>query len=161
MLNSPDARATPNLPLDAREAVHSLFRAMSAWQDEVGASTGRCNETVLNNIAATARAFGWPNELIETLHQHLALCSKIQLGMFDTLADAWQRGIASLATDQLMIAWAIVSNSSNKPILIAKELFTAPVLFWSQVAKASRGSWALSARETDSDMQRTPAARAH
>ena len=56
---------TQNFDAGAREAVNAFFDALSEWRDEVGASTERYSETVLDKMVAAATAMGWSKELVE------------------------------------------------------------------------------------------------
>ena len=64
MSSSPNTRTQQILPRDARDAIEAVFDALSKWRDEIGASTERYSETVLDKMADAARALGWPNELL-------------------------------------------------------------------------------------------------
>ena len=52
MASSRDSPVTQSLPREAREAIEAVFDALSSWRDEVGASTERYSETVLDKMAA-------------------------------------------------------------------------------------------------------------
>ena len=99
---SRDLQATQSLPREAREAIEAVFDALSAWRDEVGASTERYSETLLDKMAAAARALGWPKELVEASHKHLAQASRMQIHMIDQLMHAWQKQLTSPTSDQFM-----------------------------------------------------------
>jgi hypothetical protein len=73
---------------DARDAIEAVFDALSKWRDEIGASTERHSETVLDKMAYAARALGWPNELVDASHKHLVQASKAQMQTIDQLMDA-------------------------------------------------------------------------
>ena len=102
MPSSPDSQVTQSVPREAREAIKALFDALSEWRDEVGASTERYSETVLDKMAAAARALGWPTELVDASHKHLAQASKTQMHMIDQLMDAWEKQLTSPTSDQFM-----------------------------------------------------------
>ena len=42
---------------DARDAIEAVFDALSKWRDEIGASTERYSETVLDKMADAASAW--------------------------------------------------------------------------------------------------------
>ena len=102
MASSRDLQATQSLPREARESIEAVFDALSAWRDEVGASTERYSETVLDKMAAATRALGWPKELVEASHKHLAQASKMQMHVIDQLMDAWQKQLTSPTADQFL-----------------------------------------------------------
>ena len=68
---------TEHLDAGAREAVNAFFDALSAWRDEVAASTARYRETVFDKMVAAATAMGWP-KLVEASRMHLGQASKMQ-----------------------------------------------------------------------------------
>ena len=102
MASSRDSQVTQSLPREARESIEAVFDALSAWRDEVGASTERYSETVLDKMAAAARALGWPKELVEASHKHLVQASKMQMHVIDQLMDAWQKQLTSPTADQFI-----------------------------------------------------------
>jgi len=55
MSSSPNTRTPQILPRDARDAIEAVFDALSKWRDEIGASTERYSETVLDKMADAAR----------------------------------------------------------------------------------------------------------
>src|SRR6516165_6946791 len=91
MAISHDTRAMQSLPPEAREAIKAVFEALSEWRDEIGATTERYSETVLDKMAAAARALGWPRELVDASHKHLAQASRTQIQLVDQLMQAWQK----------------------------------------------------------------------
>jgi hypothetical protein len=54
---------TESLDREGREAVNAVVDALSAWREEVAASTARYSQTVLDKLAAAATAMGWPKSL--------------------------------------------------------------------------------------------------
>ena len=79
MTRSPESRVMPSLPREAREAIKSVFDALSEWRDEISTSTERYSESVLDKMAVAARALGWPKELVDASHKHLMQASKAQI----------------------------------------------------------------------------------
>ena len=138
MASPPNSRATQNLPRDAREAIEAVFDALSAWRDEVGASTERHSETVLDKMAAAARALGWPTELIEASHKHLAQASKMQMRVIDQLMDAWQKQLTSPTADQFM---AQLRTLPGGGFGLTPEAMSNPLGFWMQAAEMWQRNW--------------------
>jgi len=129
MPSSPDSQVTQSVPREAREAIKALFDALSEWRDEVGASTERYSETVLDKMAAAARALGWPTELVDASHKHLAQASKTQMHMIDQLMDAWEKQLTSPTSDQFMAQLRTFPSSG---------FGATPIDFWMQTAEMWR-----------------------
>ena len=138
MSSSPDSRVIQSLPREAREATKAVFDALSEWRDEVGASTERYSETVLDKMAAAARALGWPKELVEASHKHLAQASKMQMYVIDQLMDAWQKQLTSPTSDQFM---AQLRTFPSAGFGAMPEAMSAPLDFWMQTAEMWRRNW--------------------
>lgn len=137
MPRSPEMPTTQSLPPEARDAINAVFDALAAWRDEVGASTERYSETVLDNMAAAARALGWPKELVEASRQQLTQASKTQIQMIEQLLDAWQKQLASPASDQFMAQLRPLSGVGfGMP-----ETLTAPLDFWMKTAELWQRNW--------------------
>jgi hypothetical protein len=133
MASSRDSQVTQSLPREAREAIESVFDALSEWRDEVGASTERYSETVLDKMAAAARALGWPKELVEASHKHLAQASKMQMHVIDQLMDAWQKQLTSPTADQFMAQLRTLPSAG---------FAATPIDFWMQAAEMWQRNWA-------------------
>jgi hypothetical protein len=86
---------TESLDREGREAVNAVFDALSAWREEVAASTARYSQTVLDKMATAATAMGWPKEVVEASRKHFEQASKMQTNMIDRLMDAWQEQLKS------------------------------------------------------------------
>ena len=132
MSSSPDSRVLQSLPREAREATKAVFDALSEWRDEVGASTERYSETVLDKMAAAARALGWPKELVEASHKHLAQASKMQMHVIDQLMDAWQKQLTSPTADQFMAQLRTLPSAG---------FAATPMDFWMQAAEMWQRNW--------------------
>ena len=102
MSSSPNNRTPQILPRDARDAIEAVFDALSKWRDEIGASTERYSETVLDKMADAARALGWPKELVDASHKHLVQASKAQMQTIDQLMDAWKKQLTAPEANQFM-----------------------------------------------------------
>ena len=139
MSSSPDLRAIQSLPREAREATKAVFDALSEWRDEVSASTERYSETVLDKMGAAARALGWPKELVEASHKHLAQASKMQLHMLDQLMDTWKKQLTAPASDQFTAQLRMFPSTGFGAM---PEAMSAPLDFWMQAAEMWQRNWA-------------------
>jgi hypothetical protein len=137
MTNQP---VTERADRNPREAVNAVFDALSAWRDEVSASTARYSQTVLDKMATAATAMGWPKELVEASRNYCEQASKIQTNMIDQLMDAWQEQLKSPMPSQFIAqlpsfpGLGAPSHASNFPM--------APVEFWMEAANVWQRNWA-------------------
>ena len=80
---------------EGHEAVNAVVDALSAWREEVAASTARYSQTVLDKMTTAATAMGWPKEVVDASRTHFEQASKMQTNMIDHLMDAWQEQLKS------------------------------------------------------------------
>ena len=139
MSRSPNSRATQSLPREAREAIKAVFDAHSEWRDEVSTSTERHSETVLDKMAAAARALGWPKELVDASHKHLVQASKAQMHVIDQLTDAWEKQLTAPASDQFM---AQLRTLPSAGFGVMPDAMSNPFGFWMQAAETWQRNWA-------------------
>ena len=129
---------TESLDREGREAVNAVFDALSAWREEVAASTARYSQTVLDKMAT---AMGWPKEVVEASRQHFEQASKMQMNMIDQLMDAWQKQLKSPMPGPF--------NAEQRPFpgmrLGSSEISAfeiAPAQLWMEAAEAWQRNWA-------------------
>lgn len=137
MATSPDKRAMQGLPREAREAIKAVFEALSDWRDEVGSTTERHGEMVLDKMAAAARALGWPKELVDASHKHLTQASKAQMHLIEQLMQAWEKQLTSPTSDQFMI------QLRTLPTMGLGATPSTPLEFWMQAAEMWQRNWEL------------------
>lgn len=132
----PETRVPQGLPREAREAIKAVFDALSEWRDEVGATTERYSETVLDQMAAAARALGWPKELVDASHKHLAEASKAQIHLIDQMMQAWEKQLTAPTFDQFMAQLRTLPTvgSGVAPM-------STPLDFWMQTAEMWQRNW--------------------
>ena len=135
MATSPDTRAMQGLPREAREAIKAVFEALSDWRDEVGSTTERHGEMVLDKMAAAARALGWPKELVDASHKHLTQASKAQMHLIEQLMQAWEKQLTSPTSDQFM------AQLRTLPTMGLGATPSTPLEFWMQAAETWQRNW--------------------
>ena len=136
MASSQNNRATQLLPRDAREAIEAVFDALSKWRDEIGESTERYSETVLDKMADAARALGWPKELVDASHKHLVQASKAQMQTIDQLMDAWKKQLTLPAADQFMAQLRTLPGPGFGAMPVS-----SPLDLWIQTAEMWQRNW--------------------
>jgi predicted O-linked N-acetylglucosamine transferase (SPINDLY family) len=132
---------TGSLDREGREALNAVFDALSAWREEVAASTARYSQTVLDKMAAAATAMGRPKEVVETSRKHFEQASKMQTNMIDQLMDAWQEQLKSPMPGPFNVQLRRfpgmgLGASQNSTFQIA------PVQLWMEAAEAWQRNWA-------------------
>ena len=135
MASSPN-KTSQILPRDARDAIEAVFDALSEWRDEIGASTERYRETVLDKMADAARALGWPKELVDASHKHLVQASKAQMQTIDQLMDAWKKQFTTPAADQFMAQLRALPTAGFGPMPVS-----SPLDLWMQTAEMWQRNW--------------------
>ena len=132
---------TESLDREGREAVNAVFDALSAWREEVAASTARYSQTVLDKMAAAATAMGWPKEVVEASRKHFEQASKMQTNMIDQLMDAWQEQLKSPMSGpfnvQLRQFTGMGSGASQN-----STFQIVPVQLWMEAAEVWQRNWA-------------------
>jgi len=102
----------------------------------VNASTERYCETILEKMAAAARALGWPKELVEASHKHLVQASKAQMHMIDQFMDAWEKQISSPTSDPFAGELSKLTRGFGTMSV------SSPVDLWMQTAEMWQRNWA-------------------
>ena len=137
MTRSPEPRVLPTLPREARELIQGVFEALSEWRDEVTTSTERHSKAVLDNMAAAARAMGWPKQLVDASHKHLVQVSKAQTHMIDQLMDAWEKQLSSPTPEQFLAQLNKFSGAGGFGATPS-----SPFDLWMQTAEMWQRNWA-------------------
>jgi hypothetical protein len=132
---------TENLDREGREAMNAVFDALSAWREEVAASTARYSQTVLDKMAGAATAMGWPKEVVDASRKHFEQAAKMQTNMIDHLMDAWQEQLKSPMPGPFNVQLPRFSGmglgaSQNSTFQLA------PVQVWMDAAEAWQRNWA-------------------
>jgi len=137
MTRSPESRVMPSLPREAREAIKSVFDALSEWRDEISTSTERYSESVLDKMAVAARALGWPKELVDASHKHLMQASKAQMHLIDQLMDAWEKQLSAPTSNQFLAQLNKFPGASFGAMPMS-----SPFDLWMQAAETWQRNWA-------------------
>ena len=137
MTRFPESRVIPILPRETREAIKAVFDALSEWRDEVNTSTERYSESVLDKMAAAARALGWPKELVEASHKHLVQASKAQMHLIDHLMDAWEKQLSAPTSNQFLAQLNKFSGTGFGAMPLS-----SPFDLWMQTTEMWQRNWA-------------------
>jgi hypothetical protein len=86
----PASDVLKSLNSDARQTLTSVFEALKVWRDEVSSVNERHLAKVLDQVTASQRAMGWPDQFSTAAREHLTTASKTQTYMIDQVMDAWE-----------------------------------------------------------------------
>jgi hypothetical protein len=105
----PAADVLKSLNSDARQTLTSVFEALEGWRDEVSSVNERHLTKVLDQVAESQRAMGWPDGFTTAAREHLTMASKTQTYMIDQVMDAWEHQLKS------SIAPSVLPGKFNLP----------------------------------------------
>jgi hypothetical protein len=98
----PAADVLNSLNSDARQTLTSVFEALEGWRDEVSSVNERHLAKVLDQVAASQRAMGWPDRFTTAAREHLTMASKTQTYMIDQVMDAWEHQLKSAIAPSIL-----------------------------------------------------------
>ena len=90
MMTASDIRELTSLSSESRQTVTGAFEALEQWRDDIFSANERHLTKVLDRLAATQRATGWPDQFATAAREHLLKASKMQTHMIDQVMDAWE-----------------------------------------------------------------------
>jgi hypothetical protein len=90
-----DPTSVPGLSAEARQAVNAVFDAMSNWRSETASSNEKNIAQVIENMAAAARALGWPEQIVEASRAQMQNLTRLQIQTMDQMIDTWEEQIKS------------------------------------------------------------------
>jgi hypothetical protein len=129
----------PELSDEARKAVNAAFDAMSTWRTE----TVDNFETVIDKMAAAARALGWPQQIVDATHAQMQDVIKMQVQTTDQLMDAWEEQIKSPSSSSAILS-KLQSISSFSPAgswPVAQLVAFNPFGVYMQIAQQWQKTW--------------------
>ena len=147
----PASDALRSLNSDARQALTSAFEALENWRDEISSVNERHLAKVLDQVAASQRAMGWPDQFTTAAREHLTRASKTQTYMIDQVMDAWEHQLKSSIVPSVLPAGfklptSAVSGSAlmdpMSEMMRLQELTFAPFKLWMQAAEMWQRNWA-------------------
>jgi hypothetical protein len=147
----PASDVLKSLNSDARQALTSAFEALEEWRDEVSSVNERHLAKVLDQVAASQRAMGWPDQFTTAAREHLTTASKTQTYMIDQVMDAWEHQLKSsiapsILPDRFKLPALPYSGSAlmdpMSEMMRLQELALAPFKLWIQTAEMWQRNWA-------------------
>jgi hypothetical protein len=139
--------SAPALSDEARQAVSAASDAMSSWRSE----TANNIERVIENMAAAARALGWPEQIVDATRTQMQTLTRMQIQMMDQMMDAWETqakspnpmvGYPSEMISKLQSLSGFRSTSSSPSAQALQSLPMNPAQFWTQVGEQWQKTWA-------------------
>ena len=74
---------------EARKTMDGAINAFSNWRDEIATQSEKNSKAVFDQMAAAAKAVGWPSEFVEMTRSQMQNASKMQLQFMDQVMDIW------------------------------------------------------------------------
>ena len=91
---------------DARKTMNAAIDAFSDWREELAESSEKNGNAVFDQMAAAAKAFGWPSEFVDLTRQQMQNASKMQLQLMDQVMEVWEQQLKnSGANFKMPEAW--------------------------------------------------------
>jgi hypothetical protein len=146
----PASDVLKSLNSDARQALTSTFRVLEEWRDEISSVNERHLAKVLDQVAASQRAMGWPDQFTTAAREHLTEATKTQTYMIDQVMDAWEHQLkSSIAPTTLPDKFKLpvpphTGSAMMDPMsemMRLQELTLAPFKLWMQAAEMWQRNW--------------------
>jgi hypothetical protein len=85
-----DPMSIPGLSSKAREAVNAVFDSMSAWRNEMAATSESNSKKVFDKMATAAAGLGWPEQIVDAARTQMQSIGEMQIATMDRIMDAWE-----------------------------------------------------------------------
>ena len=151
MMSASDIRKLTSLSSEARQALTGAFEALEQWRDEIFSANERHLTKVLDQMVASQRSMGWPDQFTTAAREHLMKASKMQTHMIDQVMDAWENQLKSpnvppgLPEGFKFQATPLFGSAFADPMsemMRLQELTLAPFKLWVQAAEMWQRNWA-------------------
>jgi len=141
-----DAKTSPALDSDARQAATLAIDALSKWRNELTAANDRWLRKVLDQMSVVARALDWPDDVLNGTREHLLNASRMQSQIIDQFIDIWSGHLKS-ATGLKAVPPSLYRTQGTPPRGLSEPLGMkgvtfAPMDFWVQAAETWQRNWA-------------------
>ena len=143
-----DLTSIPGLSSKAREAVTSVFEAMTAWQSETAKVGEKNSKQVFDKMATAAAALGWPEQIVDAARAQIQGIGDMQAKTMEQIRNAWEEQLknpaaaspeAMLSKLKSMPGFGTASNLPNAEALQAAA--TAPLALWMEFGKQWQQFW--------------------
>ena len=143
-----DLTSIPGLSSKAREAVTSVFEAMTAWQTETVKVGEKNSKQVFDKMATAAAALGWPEQIVDAARAQIQGVGDMQAKTMEHMRHAWEEQLknptaaspeAILSKLKSMPDFGSASSLPNAEALQAAA--TAPLALWMEFGKQWQKFW--------------------
>ena len=143
-----DLTSIPGLSSKAREAVTSVFEAMTAWQTETVKVGEKNSKQVFDKMATAAAALGWPEQIVDAARAQIQGVGDMQAKTMEHMRHAWEEQLknptaaspeAILSKLKSMPGFGSASSLPNAEALQAAA--TAPLALWMEFGKQWQKFW--------------------
>jgi hypothetical protein len=136
---------------EAKEAANATLKAMSTWRSELAETSEKNSKKVIEKLASTAAALGWPEQIVDATRTQLQGLAQMQIKAMDHMMDALEEQI-KLPNAMTASPSAMLSKLKSLPGLGAAPGWSSPETFqkaamnplqlWVQMVEQSQKSWA-------------------
>jgi len=143
-----DPTSIPGLSNKAREAVTSVFEAMTAWQSETAKVGEKNSKQVFDKMATAAAALGWPEQIVDAARAHIQGIGDMQAKTMEQIRNAWEEQLrnptaaspeAMLSKLKSMPGFGSASSFPNAEAFQAAA--AAPPALWMEFGKQWQQFW--------------------
>lgn len=133
--------AASGLSKEVRQGVNAALESLSTWRNEIAAANEKNGKQVIEQMAAAAKALGWPQQIVDAARTQLQNAADIQVKTMDQMMDVWEKQLKSpnpmSASPSVML-----SKFSSLPGLTSTHAATNPLELWMQFAEQWQRAWA-------------------
>src|SRR5215813_3630216 len=87
--------AVSGLTKEARDNVNTALKSLATWRNELADTNEKNGKRVTEQMAAAAKALGWPDQVVGAARTQLQSIAEIQIKTMDQLMDVWEEQINS------------------------------------------------------------------
>jgi ribonuclease D len=133
--------AATGLTNEAREGVNTALKALSTWRNEIADANQKNGKRVIEQMAAAAKALGWPEQVVDAARTQLQTNAEMQIKIMDQLMDAWEEQL-KLPNPMTVAPSAMLSKLNSLPGFGSTPAAAAnPLELWMQLAEQWQRNW--------------------
>jgi hypothetical protein len=130
--------AVSGLTKEARDGVNTALKSLASWRNELADTNEKNGKRVTEQMAAAAKALGWPEQVVDAARTQLQSIAEIQIKTMDQLLDAWEEQINS-PNPMSASPSAMLSKLKALPGIGSSQV--NPLQLWMQFAEQWQRAW--------------------
>ena len=143
-----DPTSIPGLSNKAREAVTSVFEAMTAWQSETVKVGEKNSKQVFDRMATAAAALGWPEQIVDAARAQIQGVGDMQAKTMEHIRHAWEEQLknpTAPSPEAMLSKFHTMPNLGSAGGLPDAEALraaaAAPMALWMEFGKQWQQLW--------------------